>query len=90
MQLSAKALLKPFNTAISGMSTDDDAAVLDGNDGVVIDKDDKDQEEDEDKSESDIEDGNIKKLQELSEDEQIQMLEETAVVCETVTKVCTQ
>jgi hypothetical protein len=52
MQLSAKALLKPFNTAISGMPTDNDAAALDGNDGVVIDEGDEDQEEDKDKSES--------------------------------------
>jgi hypothetical protein len=35
----------------------------------------------------DVEDDNIDELQELSEDEQKQLLEETAAVCETVTKV---
>ena len=97
IQLSAKSLLKPFNTALSGTPTDDDMAVTtEDDDDQMIDQGDEDEEdeddeeeddEDEGEVEDDVEDDNIDELQELSEDGRKELLEETAAVRETVTKV---
>jgi len=92
LQLSAKSLLKPFNTALSGKSTDedDDMTSQDHDDDQVIlgaDEEEDGGDEEEIGIEDDIDDDDIDELQALSEDQQKQVLEETAVVRETVTKV---
>jgi hypothetical protein len=68
---------------------DDDDQVIDQ---VDEDEDEDEEEEDEDEGEveDDVEDDNIDELQELSEDGQKELLEETAAVRETVTKVRTR
>ena len=85
LQLSAKTLLKPFNIGLSGNVTDDDdhSTQDDNGDSAIV----EDDEEDEGDEEERAEDDNINELEELSEDEQSQVLEETTVVRETVTKV---
>jgi len=80
LQLSAKALLKPFNIGLSGKATDDD------NDPTMVEDDDEGDKE-EQADEDDYEDDNIDELEELSKDEQNQVLQETAAVHETITKV---
>jgi len=94
LQLSAKTLLKPFNIALAGKGmdnddgNDDDIAAQDEGSTLVIEDDSEEEGEDEGiDADSDIEDDNVDKLQELSENKWIQVLEETAVICETVTKV---
>ena len=68
---------------------DDDIAAQDEGSTLVIEDDSEEEGEDEGiDADSDIGDVNVNELQELSENEWIQVLEETAVVCETVTKVC--
>jgi hypothetical protein len=92
IQLSAKALLQPFNTALSGKSTDDEDVILDNHNDLLGNETEGDEDEDEDEGADDIddEDDDIDELQELGEDEQKQVLEETATVRETVTKVSLQ
>jgi hypothetical protein len=92
LQLSAKALLKPFNIGLSGKMTDDDDEITQDDDGILATfEDDEEGEEDkEDKEEADNEDDeddNIDELEALSEDEQKRVLEETAAVRNAVTKV---
>ena len=73
LQLSAKSLLNPFNTALSGKAADDDDAALYQNDiSQTILEDDEgdgdgntDENEDEDIGE-DLQDDDIDKLQELN------------------------
>jgi hypothetical protein len=85
LQLSVKSLLKPFNTAIS----DDDTTAQDHDDSQVLPDDSEEEGRDEQEIdiEGDVEDDSVNELQELSEDERVQVLEETAVVRETITKV---
>jgi hypothetical protein len=96
LQLSAKALLKPFNIGLSGKAADDNNELTPDDDGNLVtsvddegDEGDEEDEEDEDEwaDDKDNKDDNIDELEELSEDEKNQVLEETVVVCETVTKV---
>jgi hypothetical protein len=94
LQLSAKTLLAPFNTAISGKAKDD--GLLEGDDNNNDDEPFPELEEEEDDAEEgagdikkDDEDDGIDELQELSAKERERVLEDTAVVRETVTKVCT-
>ena len=91
LQLSAKSLLKPFNTALSGKAADDDNDVTDpyNDQGIpaIDEEEDWGDEPDLEDLEDDIDDEDRDELQALSEDEQEQVLEETAVVRETVTKV---
>jgi hypothetical protein len=96
LQLSAKALLKPFNTALSGKTTgddgdSDDVTAQDIDDNHLIPEDDEEDVEGEDEEEvegeGEVED-DVDELEVLSEDERNQMLEETTAVCKTVTKVC--
>jgi len=98
IQLSAKSLLKPFNTALSWTSADNDMAAAFGEDinDQWIDQGDEGEgdeseegDEGEGEVEEDVEDDNIDKLQELSEDARKELQEETAAVRETVTKVRT-
>ena len=93
LQLSAQALLKPFNVGLSGNVTDDDnqSTQDDNGDRVMVEDDEEDEDgqaKDEDnKDNEDNEDDNINELEELSEEERCQVLQETTVVRETVTKV---
>jgi TATA-binding protein-associated factor Taf7 len=92
LQLSAKALLKPFNIGLSRKATDNDNEITQDDDSDLATFEDEGEQEDEDGEEEeadevDDEDDNINELEELSEDKQNQVLEETAVVRETVTKV---
>lgn len=100
IQLSAKSLLKPFNAALSRTPVDDVAAFDDNNDETIgegdeaeegQDEDDEDQSEDkggdEDSIVDKVEDDNIDELQELSEQERLELLEETQAVRSAVTKV---
>ena len=92
LQLSTKALLKPFNVGLSRKAMDDDNEITQDNDGdLAIFEDERDEEgeddEEEQANEVDDEDDNIDELEELNEDEQNQVLEDTAVVRDTVTKV---
>ena len=96
MQLSAKALLKPFTSGLSGKQTNDDEMAIteiEDPDGLLMEGDD----DDEDKvdvengvtnhgKEDDVDDG-IDEIVELGEDEQTRLLEETAAVCQAVSKV---
>ena len=97
LQLSAKALLAPFNPAISRKATrDDEMSEGDDDDLLLPEHEEEDSEEDgEEDSKEDVkedekddEDDDINELGELSEDERAKVLEDTAGVRETVTKVC--
>lgn len=96
LQLSAKALLTPFNTAISGKAAqDDEPPEEDDDDNLQFSQEDEgddgeDGEEDvdeEDVEDKDDKDDDIDELEELSESERAWMLENTADVRATVTKV---
>ena len=89
LQLSAKALLRPFNTGLAGKAADDDTETYDSdNNPVMFEEDEEDEDDEEQADEEDVEDDNIDELEQLSEEEQNQLLQDTAGVCETVTKVC--
>jgi hypothetical protein len=92
LQLSVKALLKPFNIGLSGNATDDNNEVAQDNNsdlGMLEDEeqDEGSEEDEEEQIEKEDAEDDINKLKDLSEDEQNWVLEETAIVCETVTKV---
>ena len=89
LQLSAKALLKPFNIGLSGKATDDDDELTqdDDNDLAMVENDEDEGNEEEQADEDDDDDDNIDELEKLSEDEQNRVLQETTVVRETITKV---
>ena len=90
LQLSVKALLKPFNVGLSRKVTDDDNEFTQDNDGnpAMFEENDKDKGDEEEQGEDeDDEDNNIDELAVLSQDEQKQVPEETAIVHNTVTKV---
>ena len=86
-----KTLLVPFNTVISGAASEEDhydellPEVKQDNEGDN-DSDDSDSNEDDKEEGNDEEDG-VDELQELSQDEQVQIMESMADVCVTVTKV---
>jgi len=92
MQLSAKALLKPFNTALS-RTTADDGIDEDEDVPMLIDEEDGEDREDgegrdvDEEVIEDIEDDNIDELEELSDEERTQTVEDTAAVRSTITKV---
>ena len=94
LQLSAKALLKPFNIGLSGKATDDDDELTqdDDNDLAMVENDEdegneEEQADEDDDDEDDEDDDNIDELEKLSEDEQNRVLQETTVVRKTITKV---
>ena len=89
LQLSAKSLLAPFNTAISQVATQDDVTPEEDDELIPEDdiEDDDDEDPEEDTEDNDDEDDGINKLEELSENEWAQVLDNTAEVRETVTKV---
>ena len=89
LQLSAKALLKPFNIGLSGKATDDNNELTqdDDNDPAMVGDGGDKEDEEEQASEDNDEDDKIDELEELNEDEWNRVLQETAVVHETVTKV---
>jgi hypothetical protein len=88
IQLSAMTLLKPFNTALSRKAADKvEVSEEDAEEELVPEikeEEDKDKGEDDDQ---DDEDNSIDKLQELTKSERERILENTAVVRQTVTKV---
>jgi len=92
MQLSAKTLLKPFNTALSGR--DVDITDEEDDDPLIPEAEEEGEEEGEEEdnnnnNDEDDEDDGIDELGTLSEEEWTQVLEDTAAVRTTVTKVCT-
>ena len=88
MQLSAKTLLKPFNTGLSGR--DVDITDEEDDDLLIPEAEEEGEEEDnDDNNNKDDEDDGIDELETLSEEERMQVLEDTAAVCTTLTKVCT-
>jgi hypothetical protein len=92
LQLSAKSLLTLFNPAISQKATQDDKMLEEGDDNQLLPEDDTEEEDGKDNSEEDVEknddkDNNINELEELSENKQVQVLENTVEVHKTVTKV---
>jgi len=90
MQLSAKSLLAPLNPAISQKATQDDEMPEEDEDQPLPEDDAEDEDDDDDEEnveEDDDADDGINELEELSEDEQAQVLKNTAEVRETVTKV---
>ena len=92
LQLSAKALLQPFNIGLSGKATDDNDEIPQDDDGdqAIFEDDEGDgdeEDEEEQAEEADYEDDNIDELAALSKDEQTRVLEETVAVRDTVTKV---
>ena len=89
LQLSAKALLVPFNTAISGKATHDSEVLEEDNINESlpeVEQDNDDSSNDNDGN-SDDDDGGIDEFQELSQSEQVQIIESTADVHVTVTEV---
>jgi hypothetical protein len=91
VQLSAKTLLTPFNTALSGKAKDSIEIVEgDDEDQLVPDIDEEEGNEEDVDEEKDDEDDGIDELEQLSDDERKELLEGTAAVRETVTKVCTR
>jgi hypothetical protein len=104
LQLSVKTLLKPFNTALFGKGADDDNISDDeGDDQPVLEVDDeckvteKRCEVTEERREATEEDGSIgdedngiDELERLDEGERRKILEKTAAICATVSKVCKQ
>jgi hypothetical protein len=90
VQLSTKTLLTPFNTALSRKATEDDGA-MDEPDAEMptLTEEEEDDEDDEDIEDKDDETDGIDELEELGEDRRDEVLENTADVRETVTKVNT-
>ncbi len=89
LQLSAKALMKPFNIALSHQQSGDNEFTDDEPEGGYASYEEELADEAEGK-EIEVEDYDIKELDELCQVEQNKVLEETAVVREAVTKVCVQ
>ena len=89
LQLSAKALLKLFNTGLAGVAADGDNETHNSdNDPVMFEEEEEGEgDKEEQGDEEGIEDDNIDELEKLSEDEQNQLPQETTGVCKTVTKV---
>ena len=98
VQLSAKALLCPFTICVSSATTDDEVPLLedveddgdgddgDGNDVEDVEDEDDPLAEDGNNVDNDVDDG-VDELAELSEEERDKVLEETAAVKQTITKV---
>ena len=88
IQLSATTLLKPFNMALSRKAADEvEVSEEDDKEELVLEIKEEDKDEGEDDDDQDDKDNSIDELQELTESEWEQVLENTAVVCQTVTKV---
>jgi hypothetical protein len=95
LQLSAKTLLKPFNSALSGKATGDDEMAIpeeiEDSDGLLMPEDegegeDKDEDKVTDHDNEEDEDNGIDELAELGEDKQTR-LGDTTAVRQAVTKV---
>ena len=93
LQLSAKTLLKPFNVALSGNAADNIDTTDEDNEELpnLVDADEEGEEEDDDNDkeneDKDDEDDGVDELETLSEEERAEVIEETAAVRVTVTKV---
>ena len=84
--------MQPFNIGLSGKATDDNDEIPQNNDGdqAIFEDDEGDgdkEDEEEQAKEADYDNDNIDELAVLSEDEQTWVLEETAAVHDTITKV---
>ena len=96
MQRSAKALLKPFTSGLSGKQTNNDEMAIteiEDPDSLLMEGDNDDDDEVDVENgvtnhgeEDDVDDG-IDEIVELCEDEQTRLLEETAAVRQAVSKV---
>jgi hypothetical protein len=91
-QLSAKTLLKPFNVALGSSKSDDDEISADDIPPLEDLEDDDDDQLDAERGDNSGEafedvDDNVDELEELSEEERDNILAQTAVVRETVSKV---
>jgi len=87
VQLSAKALLTPFNTALSGKVADDNEVAGETDNETPVPEFDDDEDQDEELEDKDDEDDGIDELQELNDNERDQVLKSTAAVRGAVTKV---
>ena len=88
IQLSATTLLKPFNMALSRKAADEvEVSEEDAKEELVLEIKEEDKDEGEDDDDQDDKDNSIDELQELTKSERERVLENTAVVCQTVTKV---
>jgi hypothetical protein len=88
LQLSGKALLVPFNPALSAKSSDLEDFEDDSEIPELVPNEDSDSEADEDEVSEDFDDAEDEgdEMQELNEQERMDLLATTAVVRETVTK----
>jgi hypothetical protein len=94
IQLAAKALLRPFYSHVTRDAGDDETAdeipdLIDYNDDDGDDDGDNDDDGDEEDDNDDIneDDSNVDGLRRMSEMEQAEFQEETAIVKQTITKV---
>ena len=87
IQLSAMTLLKPFNTALSRKAADKVEASEEDAKEELVPEIEEDEDEGEDDDDQDDKDDGIDELQELTKSEREQVLENMAVVHQTVTKV---
>jgi hypothetical protein len=89
IQLSATTLLKPFNPALSRKAADEvEASEEDAEEELLPEiEEEEGEDEGEDDDDQDDEDDGIDELQELTESERERVLENTAVVCQTVTNL---
>jgi hypothetical protein len=90
MQLSAQALLRPFNTAASN-NTDDADDDCDGDrDDMpgLVPHDDEEEEEEEDEEEEENKDEDEDPLEALDDEEREALMRDTEVVKTTLNKVC--
>jgi hypothetical protein len=93
LQLSSKALLKPFNAGIAGKPDDEPVDCEDDDMPSLVDVDDEDENGDNDdgtdehEDENGMEDDGIDELDNLSEEERAQLLADTAAIRTMVSKV---
>ena len=81
-------LLKPFNTALFRKAADEvEVSEEDAEEELILEIKEEEDDEGEDDDDQDDKDDGIDELQELTESEREQVLENTAVVRQTVTKV---
>jgi hypothetical protein len=98
MQLSAKALLQPFDVTILPVEGDDDMendVLSEGPDDVDVetgfedsDNDSNNRQADRDETEGEDDDNDDDPLKELNEEEQEELLQNTAAVSTALNKVC--
>lgn len=83
-----KTLLAPLNTVISGKVIHEDKVLEEDNTDELLPEVNYDNDDDENNKDKDDVDDGIDELQELSENEWVQVMENMTAVHEMVTKVC--